>query len=422
MSGISGVKEQDLIRQYGSPLFVYDEHELRQKLQTFTSCFRSETFATWVLYASKAFSCKAMISLAAEYGCGLDVVSGGELYTALKTGFDPSKIWFHGNNKTPAEIRMALDAKIGTFVVDNEMEAEEILAQIRDRDTETDVLLRINPGIEAHTHQYIVTAHVDSKFGFSLLEKDVIFNTAEKLQASGKVHVRGIHAHIGSQIFDKQAYVELIRRMFSFAKELHDRGISLTDINLGGGFGAYYTPEDHPVPVKEVCETILQTCEEENERAGGFIRQILIEPGRSIVAEAGYTLYTVGYLKQTPNKTYAFVDGGMSDNIRPALYQAKYDAYLAGKENLPAETDYTIAGKCCESGDILIESIPLPKAEKGDILVMKTTGAYGYSMASHYNKLPFPAVVFVNEGKSRTVIERESYEHMTELEMQEEKS
>ena len=422
MSEISGMNVQELVSQFGTPLFVYDESALRQKLHDFTTCFQSQTFATRVVYASKAFNCKAMIDLIGEYGCGLDVVSGGELYTALKTGFDPSLIWFHGNNKTPAEIQMALDAKVGTFVIDNEMEADEVLEQIKEKDTEVNVLFRVNPGIEAHTHQYVVTGHVDSKFGFSLLEKDVIFDTAKKLQASGKIHVKGIHAHIGSQIFDKQAYVELVRKMFAFAKELHDKGLEVTNINLGGGFGAYYTSEDHPVPVKEVCDTILRTCEEENSRTGGFIRQILIEPGRSIVAEAGYTLYTVGYLKQTPNKTYAFVDGGMSDNIRPALYQAKYDAYIDGKENLLSEINYTIAGKCCESGDILIENIALPKAEKGDILVMKTTGAYGYSMASHYNKLPFPAVVFVNEGKARTVIERESYEHMTELEKQEERS
>ena len=420
MSEISGVRVRELAEQFGTPLYVYDESAMRKQLQTFTDSFRSNVLDTRVIYASKAFNCKAMIELVREYGCGLDVVSGGELYTALKTDFNPAHIYFHGNNKTPAEIRMALDGGVGTFVIDNEMEATELLKQIKD--TETDVFLRINPGIEAHTHQYIVTAHVDSKFGFSLLGKDVITETARKLQASGTIHVRGIHAHIGSQIFDKQAYVELVRKMFAFAKELNDLNVPVSEINLGGGFGAYYTAEDHPVPVQEVCETILRTCEEENEKNGGIIRRILIEPGRSIVAEAGSTLYTVGYLKKTPNKHYVFVDGGMSDNIRPALYQAKYDAYVADRENEPVFTDYTVAGKCCESGDILIESIPLPEVHTGDILVVKTTGAYGYSMASHYNKLPFPAVVFVKDGKAREVIERESYEHMTALEKQEERS
>ncbi len=415
MLKIGGVSLGDLQKQYGTPLYVYDETKLRSRLQEFTENFRSDLFDTCVIYASKAFNCKAMIRLVSEYGCGLDVVSGGEMYTALKAGFNPAKIYFHGNNKTPEEISMAIANGIGTIILDNEMEADELIRQMEKTDSSVNVYLRINPGIEAHTHQYIVTAHVDSKFGFSLLDEKTIADTVQRLTATEKINVCGLHAHIGSQIFDKQAYAELIRKMFRTAVHFNnDYGMHITDINLGGGFAAYYTDEDHPVPVQEVCETILQTCAEENTE--NMIRRVLIEPGRSIVAEAGYTLYTVGYLKKTPNRHYAFVDGGMSDNIRPALYQAKYSAVIAGKEDLAPKETYTIAGKCCESGDILIDSIDLPEIETGDILAMKTTGAYGYSMASRYNKLPFAGVVFAKDGTSREVIARETYDHMIALE------
>ena len=412
---IGGVKAEVLAKQYGTPLAVYDENKLRDRLHEFTEYFRSGSFETTVIYASKAFNCKEMIRLISEYGCSLDVVSGGELYTAVSAGYDCAKIFFHGNNKTPAEIAMALEAGVGTIVIDNPMEAAELVKQIHGTDHKVNVFLRVNPGIEAHTHKYIVTAHVDSKFGFSLVDKEEIFETVKMLKAEENIDVEGLHAHIGSQIFEEKAYEELIRKMFAFAHELKPIA-EIRSVNLGGGFAAYYTAADKRISVRSVCRTILETCEEENEEIDGQIRRILIEPGRSIVAEAGYNLYTVGWIKKTPNRLYAFVDGGMSDNIRPALYQAKYDAVVAGKEYLPTVHTYTIAGKCCESGDILIDSIDLPEVKTGDILVMKTTGAYGYSMASHYNKLALPAVVFVRDGEAREVIERETYEHMISLE------
>lgn len=417
MSEIGGMNIQAIAQKYGTPCVVYDENILRNRLREFTENFRSDVFQTDVIYASKAFNCKAMISLISEYGCGLDVVSGGELYTAYKAGYDCSKIFFHGNNKTPDEIRMALEYGVGTIVVDNVMEAEELVNQIKDTDYHVNVFLRINPGIEAHTHKYIVTAHVDSKFGISVLDEEEIREAVKLFESTNRITFEGLHAHIGSQIFDKQAYTELVKKMFAFAAKMNSEyGTSLTAVNLGGGFAAYYTKADHPVPIQEVCEEILKTSAEENAKYGNPIKRILIEPGRSIVAEAGYNLYTVGYIKKTPNRLYAFVDGGMSDNIRPALYQAEYDAFIAGKEEEEVFADYTIAGKCCESGDLLIQSIPLPEVKKGDILVMKTTGAYGYSMASHYNKLPLPAAVFVRNGEDRCVIERESYDHLISLE------
>lgn len=414
---IGGMEVQELIHQYGSPLVVYDEEKLRERLKSFTENFRSDSILTDVVYASKAFNCKAMINLISEYGCCLDVVSGGELYTAYKAGYDCSKIFFHGNNKTPAELKLALECGVGVIVVDNEMEAFELVNIMKGTDRKVKVFLRVNPGIEAHTHKYIVTAHVDSKFGISLLDEEEIVSVIKLLESCDNITFEGIHAHIGSQIFDKQAYSELVKKMFAFAAKLkNEYGFNAESVNLGGGFAAYYTDEDHPIPVDEVCREILAACEEENAKISHQIRRVLIEPGRSIVAEAGYNLYTIGYIKKTPNRLYAFVDGGMSDNIRPSLYQAKYDAMVAGKENDPVHADYTIAGKCCESGDIMIQSIPLPEVKTGDILVVKTTGAYGYSMASHYNKLPLPAVVFVKDGKSREVIQRETYEHLISLE------
>jgi diaminopimelate decarboxylase len=414
---IGGVPISQLAQQYGTPLYVYDEQYLRDMLGTYQREFRSAEFETGVLYASKAFSCKAIIRLIEEYGFCLDVVSDGELVTAMQAGYDCKNIFFHGNNKTMNELNLAKQAGVGTIVVDNRMEAELIRTVYADAAEPVHTLLRVNPGIEAHTHQYIVTAHVDSKFGISFLNEEELIETICILQSGNNVIFDGIHAHIGSQIFDGQAFAEEIRKLFAFAAHLkEDYDITIHTIDIGGGFAVRYTDADSPIPIGEVCRMILNTASEENRKLNGQIKRLLIEPGRSIVAEAGYTIYTVGGIKKTPNKTYLFVDGGMSDNIRPALYQAEYDAFLAGKENEPAETEYTVAGKCCESGDILVQKIRLPKAEPGDLLVMKTTGAYGYSMASHYNKLLLPAVVFAKDGTSRTVIRRETYEHMLSLE------
>ena len=414
---IGGVPISQLAQQYGTPLYVYDEQYLRDMLGTYQREFQSAEFETGVLYASKAFSCKAIIRLIEEYGFCLDVVSDGELVTAKQAGYDCKNIFFHGNNKTLNEMNLAKETGVGTIVVDNRMEAEMIRKVYADAAEPVHTLLRVNPGIEAHTHQYIVTAHVDSKFGISFLNEEELIETIRILQSGNNVVFDGIHAHIGSQIFDGQAFAEEIRKLFAFAAHLkEDYDITIHTIDIGGGFAVRYTDADSPIPIGEVCRMILNTASEENRKLNGQIKRLLIEPGRSIVAEAGYTIYTVGGIKKTPNKTYLFVDGGMSDNIRPALYQAEYDAFLAGKENEPAETEYTVAGKCCESGDILIQKIRLPKAEPGDLLVMKTTGAYGYSMASHYNKLLLPAVVFAKDGTSRTVIRRETYEHILSLE------
>ncbi len=417
MLKIGGLPVDQIAKEFGTPLYVYDENKIREKMDGFVSNMKSDDFETGVLYASKAFSCKAIVKLASEYGMYLDVVSGGELYTAKQAGFDMKNVYFHGNNKSIAEINQAIEYGVGTIILDNIMEAELLVELMKDKNTTMHTMLRVNPGIDAHTHKYIVTAHVDSKFGVSMVQKDEIAQLVQTIQASDNIVFDGFHAHIGSQIFDKNAFVAEIEKMFEFAKEMRDEyNIEIDTINLGGGFAAYYTDEDHPIPLPEVCETILTTCKTQQEKQGLNIRRILIEPGRSIVAEAGSSLYTAGFTKKTPNKNYVFVDGGMADNIRPALYQAKYAADVANKMDQEKDTIYTIAGKCCESGDILIEGVALPKCEPGDLIVMYTTGAYGYSMASHYNKLATPGVVFVKDGKARCVIQPESYEHMIALE------
>ena len=337
---IGGVPISQLAQQYGTPLYVYDEQYLRDMLGTYQREFRSAEFETGVLYASKAFSCKAIIRLIEEYGFCLDVVSDGELVTAMQAGYDCKNIFFHGNNKTLNELNLAKQTGVGTIVVDNRMEAELIRKVYADAPEPVHTLLRVNPGIEAHTHQYIATAHVDSKFGISFLNEEELIETIRILQSGNNVVFDGIHAHIGSQIFDGQAFAEEIRKLFAFAAHLkEDYDITIHTIDIGGGFAVRYTDADSPIPIGEVCRMILNTASEENRKLNGQIKRLLIEPGRSIVAEAGYTIYTVGGIKKTPNKTYLFVDGGMSDNIRPALYQAEYDAFLAGKENEPAETE-----------------------------------------------------------------------------------
>ncbi|MBB5182834.1 diaminopimelate decarboxylase [Catenisphaera adipataccumulans] len=417
MIEIAGMSVKELADTYQTPLMVYDENKLRQKMSDFMHYFQSDTFETGVLYASKAFSCKEILRLANEYGMCLDVVSGGELYTAGQVNFPMERVYFHGNNKSLAEMKMAIEYGVGTIIVDNLQEAQVFNELAKNSDHVIHILLRINPGIDAHTHKYIVTGHVDSKFGVSMLQEEEIVRVIKTFDENEHTVFEGFHAHIGSQIFDKNAFAAEIKKMFGFVKKMEeDHGIVLNTVNLGGGFAATYTDADAPIPLPEVCATILDTAKAQQDERQTHVKKLLIEPGRSIVAEAGSTIYTAGFTKQTPNKNYVFVDGGMADNIRPALYQAAYDADVANKDDQPKTVTYTIAGKCCESGDLLIEGIKLPPCQAGDLIIVYTTGAYGYSMASHYNKLPLPAVVFVKDGKARVVIERESYEHMIALE------
>lgn len=418
---ISGVSVEQLANACGTPLYVYDENKITQKMSQFHELFQSENFDTEVLYASKAFSCKAIVQMAAIHGLCLDVVSGGELYTAMQSGFPMEKIYFHGNNKTWDELIMALEAGVGCIVVDNAMECELLVKAAQRVGTTVRTLIRVNPGVEAHTHKYIVTAHLDSKFGISISRMEDIRDMIQTLTSIPNIAFEGFHSHIGSQIFDKDAYVAEIQTLMKFVDDMQKAyGITTKALNLGGGFAAYYTSEDHPIPLQEVCQTILDTFKWERDRYQLPLEKLMIEPGRSIVAEAGSTLYRIGYQKQTENKKYIFVDGGMSDNIRPALYQAAYACDIANRMDEEKSETVTVAGKCCESGDILVENVRLPRAQTNDLLILYTTGAYGYSMASNYNRLGRPAVVFVKDGKVRFVVKRETYEDMCKLECDEE--
>lgn len=418
---IGGVSSIKLANACGTPLFVYDEEKLEKQMQGYKQYFQSELFGTEVIYASKAFTCKALLHKLKQYGFGLDVVSGGELYLAEQSGFPMEQIYFHGNNKTESELEMALALGCNTIVLDSIMECRKLAELANRMKKKVNVMIRINPGIAAHTHKYIITGDIDSKFGVTLREEDVILEIINLVNSNGFISFKGFHVHIGSQIFDLRAYDAVIERIMKFIKKLKTKHmIEISQLDLGGGFGVRYTEEDEPSSIQEVCRRIIDKCESELKNNEMQLEKIMIEPGRSIVAEAGSTLYRVGFLKETPNKAYLFIDGGMTDNIRVALYDAKYECDLANKMDLEKSKKYTVAGKCCESGDILIENAMLPEVETEDILIVYGTGAYGYSMANNYNRMNKPAVVFVKDGKARTVIKRESYSEQIRLETNEE--
>ncbi len=409
---IGNVDVRILKEKYQTPLYIYDSGHIKQNIKNYMNYFSSKEFATEVLYASKAFCVKEMLRIVKESNMSLDVVSLGELYTAKSIDFPMQKVYFHGNNKSLNELEYALASKVGTIVVDNLMELEALENLCEEKKQNCNILIRLNVGVDAHTHKYIVTAHVDSKFGVSYFSDD-FKKMMEIIENSKYINFKGFHSHIGSQIFDLNAFTAALEKLIGICKDFKK---PLT-LNIGGGFGVCYTEEDKPIPFDVVSKTLIRTCEESLRKHQIKIEKLCIEPGRSIVAEAGYTLYTIGYIKKTPNKLYYFIDGGMTDNIRPALYQAKYNADIIGKEKELKSHIVTVAGKCCESGDLIIEGVPLPKASKGDLLITYTTGAYGYSMSSNYNKALTPAVVFVEDGKDKLVCKRQTLEELIEREI-----
>lgn len=415
---IGQVDTVELAKIYGTPLFVYDTSLIRQRARAFIQTFKKANVKAEVAYASKAFSSIAMYQLAAEEKLSLDVVSGGELFTAIRAGFPVERIHFHGNNKSDEEIMFAITSKIGCIVVDNFHEIDRLKAIASEQNVEVRILLRVTPGIEAHTHDYITTGQADSKFGFDLMngQADQAF---QSVKDHSSIHLLGMHCHIGSQIFDTVAFSLAAKKLMNKMKDWHQKDDFICEVlNLGGGFGIRYTEEDDPLEPSVYVEDMIKTIREELSKVDYPMPEIWIEPGRSLVGDAGTTLYTIGSQKEIPStRTYLAVDGGMSDNIRPALYQAKYDAAIANNMLSTADTTYTIAGKCCESGDKLIEEINLPKANAGDYLAVFCTGAYGYSMASNYNRLAKPAVVFVENGNHRLVIKRESLEDLIRLDV-----
>ncbi|OBZ08068.1 diaminopimelate decarboxylase [Bacillus sp. FJAT-26390] len=410
---IGGCDVADLAAQFGTPLYIVDEALVRQRASEYVEAFKASGLRFQVAYASKAFSVMAMCAIAEQEGLSLDVVSDGELYTAMQAGFPAERIHFHGNNKTPEEINMALDAGIGCFVVDNFMELQLLNALAGDKGKKVNILLRITPGVEAHTHDYISTGQQDSKFGFDL-GNGAAKQAIQEALALPNLVILGVHSHIGSQIFEVEGFRMAVDKVADFAVSIRNElDLTFKVINLGGGFGIRYVEGDTPLPIAEYVAAITGAIITNFTNAEFPLPEIWVEPGRSMVGDAGTTLYTVGTSKNIPGvRKYIAVDGGMTDNPRPALYQSKYEAVLANRANDAAEETVSIAGKCCESGDMLIWDLELPKAENGDLLAVFCTGAYNYAMASNYNRIRRPAVVFVKDGQADLAVKRESLENI----------
>lgn len=414
---IGGVSAVEISKKYGTPVNVYDLTLIKEKIKTFKNAFSKYENKTQVAYASKAFSSLALFEVLAEEDVSLDVVSGGELYLALKAGFEKSRIHFHGNNKSYEELKTAISEQIGCIVVDNFYEIVMIEKLVNELNVTIDILLRVTPGVEAHTHEYITTGQADSKFGFDLASGQVD-QAIKQIKEIENINMIGLHSHIGSQIFEVEGYEIVIEKLLQKAsewKKMYD--FNLKVLNVGGGFGIKYTDDDSPLPLDKYAKAIIRSVRTHSAANNLNLPEIWIEPGRSIVGEAGTTLYTVGTEKDIPQiRKYVSVDGGMADNIRPALYQAKYSGVLANKVVNLNEEVVSIAGKACESGDMLMWDVVLPQPKPGDILAMFSTGAYGYAMASNYNRLTKPAVVLIENGNDFLAIRRETVEDYLKLE------
>ena len=411
---VGGADAVELAQEYGTPAYILDENVIikncREYLGAATKAFGTDALP---LYASKALCFTGIYKLVAEEGLGVDCVSGGELYTAQKAGFPAERIYFHGNNKTDADIKQAMDMGVGRIVVDNLDELCAVSAEAAKRGITQGILLRITPGIDPHTHRAIMTGNVDSKFGSAIVTGQAMDIVKKAISAEG-VELIGLHCHIGSQIFDIEPFSDAADIMIRFIADIKkELGYEIRELNLGGGLGVRYVEEDREInysgAISDIAAVIRSYCTEN----GIKLPRIILEPGRSLVAAAGATLYTVGSVKEIPNfRNYVSVDGGMPDNPRYALYQSQYTAIIANKATEPRDYTATLAGRCCESGDLLGENMKLQRAERGDILAVLVTGAYNYSMASNYNRLPRPPVIMVKDGEARVVVKRESYEDL----------
>ncbi len=407
-----------LAKKYGTPLYVVDENYIVERCEEIKESFLYKYKNTNAVFASKAFLPLAMCKLIAKQGIGLDVVSGGELYTAIKANFPLEKIIFHGNNKTEDELYMAIKHDVGRIIVDNEYELELIDSISKRLDKRVKILFRVTPGVNSHTHEYITTGQKDSKFGISLSD-DIIFETIRKTKVLEKVDLMGFHFHVGSQLLDNESHLKALdivtELMYQSLKRLD---FVTRELNLGGGFGIKYAFGEDRKPVSYFVDAMMDKLYENCKKMNIEVPSTAIEPGRWLVGEAGITLYKIGAIKSIPEiRTYASVDGGMTDNLRPALYGAKYEAVIANKVNEKKVKKVTVAGKCCESGDILIKDLEVPEIESGDILAVFSTGAYNYSMANNYNKITKPAVVMVNKGRDRLIVKRETYEDLLRNEL-----
>lgn len=409
---IGGMDTVELAKEYGTPLYVMDEDLIREHCRSFRrSMEKYYDGAGLVCYASKAFCCKEMCRIAKEEGIGLDVVSAGELYTAAGVDFPMDKVCYHGNNKTDFELRMALKYKVGRIIVDNIFELERLNELAAEAGVKARIMYRIKPGIDAHTHDFVKTGQIDSKFGFAL-ETGEAFEAVKCALSMEYIEFVGVHCHIGSQIFDIAPFAEAAEVMLCFIEKIKkELNYEIRELNLGGGFGIKYTEEDTPVPYENYMEHVSKRVKELCKEKGIKQPFILIEPGRSIVAPAGITLYTVGGIKEIPNiRTYVSIDGGMGDNPRYALYKSAYDFVAANKADRDKDSVVTIAGRCCESGDLLGKGVSVQTLEPGDTLAVLATGAYNYSMSSNYNRVPKPPVLMISDKKVKIAVKRETLE------------
>lgn len=416
---IGGCDAVELAKEFGTPLYVMDELLIRENCRRYMNALQKNYPRGKIIFAGKAFLTLAMARLVDEEGLGLDVVSGGELYTSLKAGFPPQRLYFHGNNKSREELLEALQAGVGRIIADSLSELEELKELAKAMGKKAAVLLRLRPGIEAHTHDFIQTGQEDSKFGFSIFNGDALEAVEFCLTSGELLELKGFHCHIGSQIFQLEPFRLAAEVMVDFMSRVKEEtGYIARELDMGGGLGIRYQKRDLPPSIEAFVENIATAVKKAAGERGLPLPELLLEPGRSITGEAGITLYRVGVIKDIPGiRRYISVDGGMMDNIRPALYQARYEAILGNRaSDTPAEK-VTIAGKACESGDILIRDIYLPPVKKGDLLAVFSTGAYCYTMASNYNRNPRPAVVFVRDGRARLVARRETYDDLISLDV-----
>ncbi len=413
---IGGCDLVHLAAEYGTPLYVFDEYTLRHNCQEFLAEFTKRYADTSVIYASKAFLNKALAVLLNEEGLGLDVVSGGELSIAHAVNFPADKVHFHGNNKTPSELELALDWKVGRIVVDNLHELHLLHALCRQRGHTQDILLRVTPGVDPHTHLKTTTGTLDNKFGFPLATGQAA-EAVEHALSSPNLSLLGLHFHLGSPISETEPYELALALVVRFARDMKQQlDLHLSELSVGGGFAVRYTTDSHTLAASDYAQSIVGCLNNLIKETGLNPPHLIIEPGRAIVAQAGVALYTAGATKEIPGlRKYVCVDGGMSDNIRPALYDARYEALLANKPLEPVAAPVTIAGKLCESGDILIRDVALPSVSPGDIIAVPVCGAYCIPMSSNYNALPKPAIVMTDNGKARLIRRRETYQDLMSL-------
>lgn len=415
---IDGISTTDIAKAFGTPLYVYSENRILDRLAQIRTHFLDKYPNSHAAYACKAFCTLYMCRLLEREGFWLDVVSGGELFTAMHAGFPAERIEFNGNNKSGEELKMALNYGVERIVIDNVQELYDVEALYKRSGRTVKVLFRITPDVNTDTHAYISTARKDSKFGIPL-DVTILFPLIEYAIASETLDFIGFHYHVGSQLLNTNAHLSALEVILRLMLETKQRfGYDVKDFNMGGGFGIKYTDQDVPLLLSDFVDPIMARLESFCQTHGLVRPHVSMEPGRFIVGDAGVQLYTIGTIKEIPDlKTYVSIDGGMTDNLRPGLYGAKYHAVIANKMAEPSDKTYAISGKCCESTDILIHSVTLPEPETGDLLCVFSTGSYGYSMANNYNKIPIPAVAVIKEGKPELIVRRQTYKDLIQREI-----